>query len=113
MTLHDGAEERMPSILSVQQIRVVEIVSIFFIVFVAREIAGFVFRTGLVISVFLGATLLNLLAAGLENARFAASASSPFGARPGNGGRSSSTARPPSPSSISRGRRRARSSFSS
>jgi hypothetical protein len=58
----------MPAILSVQQIRVVEIVSIFFIVFIAREIAGFVFRTELVISVFLGATVLNLLAAGLENA---------------------------------------------
>jgi len=57
----------MPAILSVQQIRVVEIISIFFIVFIAREIAGFVFRTGLVISVFFGATFLNILAAGLEN----------------------------------------------
>ena len=68
MAAHGRAEERMPAILSVQQIRVVEIVSIFFIVFIAREIAGFVFRTELVISVFLGATFLNLLAAGLENA---------------------------------------------
>jgi signal transduction histidine kinase/HD-GYP domain-containing protein (c-di-GMP phosphodiesterase class II) len=68
MAAFGRADERMPAILSVQQIRVVEIVSIFFIVFIAREIAGFVFRTELVISVFLGATVLNLLAAGLENA---------------------------------------------
>ena len=68
MAAYDGTEERMPATLSIQQIRVVEIVSIFLIVFIAREIAGFVFRTELVISVFLGATFLNLLAVGVENA---------------------------------------------
>ena len=53
--------------MSIQQIRAVEIVSTFFIVFIAREIGGFVYHTGLVISVFLGATFLNLVVAGLEN----------------------------------------------
>ena len=68
MVAHGKAEQRMPAVLSIQQIRAVEIISIFFIVFIAREIAGFVYRTGFVISVFLGATFLNLVVAGLENA---------------------------------------------
>lgn len=67
MGAHGKTEERMPATLSIQQIRAVEIISIFFIVFIAREIAGFVYQTGLVISVFLGATFLNLVIAGLEN----------------------------------------------
>jgi K+-sensing histidine kinase KdpD len=54
--------------MSIQQIRAIEIISIFFIIFIAREIAGFVYRTGFVISVLLGATFLNLVVAGLENA---------------------------------------------
>lgn len=68
MSIREAAEERLRTTLSVHQIRAVEIVSIFFIVFVAREIAGFVYRTELVVSVFLGATLLNLVIAGLGNA---------------------------------------------
>ncbi len=68
MAAHGSAEERTPGLMSIQQVRAVEIVSIFFIVFAAREIAGFVFRTELVIAVFLGATFLNLAAAGLESA---------------------------------------------
>ena len=67
MVAHGKAEEFNPRGLSIQQIRAIEIISIFFIVFIAREIAGFVYRTGLVISVFLGATFLNLVVAGLEN----------------------------------------------
>jgi len=67
MVAHGKTEERMPAMLSIQQIRAVEIISIFFIVFIAREIAGFVYQTALVISVFLGATFLNLVIAGLEN----------------------------------------------
>ncbi|MGD1048295.1 MAG: HD domain-containing phosphohydrolase [Candidatus Krumholzibacteriaceae bacterium] len=67
MVAHGKTEERSPAVLSIQQIRAVEIISIFFIVFIAREIAGFVYQTGLVISVFLGATFLNLVIAGLEN----------------------------------------------
>jgi hypothetical protein len=69
MSVRETAEDRTQSVLSVQQVRAVEIISIFFIVFAAREIAGFVYRTGLVILVFLGATFLNLVVAGLENAR--------------------------------------------
>ena len=68
MVAHGKAEQRVPSAMSIQQIRAVEIISIFFIVFVAREIVGFVYHTGFVISVFLGATFLNLVVAGLENA---------------------------------------------
>jgi len=67
MIAHDRAGDRISTGLSVQQIRAIEIISIFFIVFIAREIAGFVYRTGLVILVFLGATLLNLVVAGVEN----------------------------------------------
>jgi signal transduction histidine kinase/HD-GYP domain-containing protein (c-di-GMP phosphodiesterase class II) len=67
MAAHSKTEERAPAVLSIQQIRAVEIISIFFIVFIAREIAGFVYQTWLVISVFLGATFLNLVVAGLEN----------------------------------------------
>jgi signal transduction histidine kinase/HD-GYP domain-containing protein (c-di-GMP phosphodiesterase class II) len=67
MVAHGKSETRMTSALSIQQIRAVEIISIFFIVFIAREIAGFVYQTWLVISVFLGATFLNLVVAGLES----------------------------------------------
>ncbi len=66
MRTWEKAEDRFPSALSIQQIRAIEIISIFFIVFIARELAGFVYRTGLVIAVFLGATFLNLIVAGLE-----------------------------------------------
>ena len=67
MTAWQKAEEKSPPALSIQQIRAIEIIAIFFIVFAARELAGFVYRTGLVIFVFLGATFLNLVVAGLEN----------------------------------------------
>jgi K+-sensing histidine kinase KdpD len=67
MLAHGKTEQRLSAALSIQQIRAIEIVSIFFIIFIAREIAGFVYHTGLVISVFLGATFLNLVVAGLEN----------------------------------------------
>ncbi len=66
MSVREKAEDRVQSALSIQQVRAVELVSIFFIVFAAHEIAGFVYRTGLMILVFLGATLLNLVVAGLE-----------------------------------------------
>jgi len=68
MVAHGKAEQRAPAALSIQQVRAVEIISIFFIVFIAREIAGFVYRTGFIVLVFLGATFLNLVVAGLENA---------------------------------------------
>jgi len=67
MASWEKAEERFPAAFSIQQIRVIEIISIFFIVFVARELAGFVYRTGLVVLVFLGATFLNIVIAGLES----------------------------------------------
>lgn len=68
MHVHGIAEDRTQPNLSLQQVRAVEIISIFFIVFAAREIAGFAYRTSLVILVFLGATLLNIVVAGLETA---------------------------------------------
>ena len=46
MVAHGKTEERMPASLSIQQIRAVEIVSIFFIVFIAREIGETNLRTG-------------------------------------------------------------------
>lgn len=67
MVARGTAEDSVSAGLSIQQIRAIEIVSIFFIVFIAREIAGFVYRTGFVVAVFLGATFLNLIVAGLEN----------------------------------------------
>lgn len=67
MSIRAATTERPPAALSIQQTRTIELVSIFFIVFAAREIAGFTYRTGLVILVFLGAAFCNLVAAGLEN----------------------------------------------
>lgn len=53
--------------VSIPQIRIIELVAIFCIVYVAREIAGFSYRTNIILVVFLGSAFLNLLVAGLEN----------------------------------------------
>ncbi len=60
-------EEKPQEKLSVSQIRVVELVAVFCIVYIAKEIVGFTYRTSLVTAVFLGAAFLNLLITGLEN----------------------------------------------
>lgn len=58
---------RAPAILSISQIRMIELVSIFCIVFVAKEIAGFTWSTGLIVIIFLSSALVNLFVAGIEN----------------------------------------------
>ena len=67
MSVRATTMERPGAALSIQQTRMIELVSIFFIVFAAREIAGFAYRTGLVILVFLGAAFCNLVVTGIEN----------------------------------------------
>jgi len=56
---------RIPDLVSIPQARLIELVAIFCIVYLAREIAGFTYRTGLIISVFLGAAAVNLSVAGI------------------------------------------------
>lgn len=65
--MQQRANEKILSLVSIPQVRLIELISIFCIVYVAKEIAGFTYRSGLIITLFLGAAFLNLLAAGLEN----------------------------------------------
>ncbi|MCK4349453.1 MAG: GAF domain-containing protein, partial [Candidatus Krumholzibacteria bacterium] len=60
-------QQRSQTTLSVSQIRLVELVAVFCIVYVAKEIVGFTYRASLVTAVFLGAAFLNLVVTGLEN----------------------------------------------
>lgn len=64
MTVRNGAREHLPTIVSIPQARLIELVAIFCIVYLAREIAGFTYRSGLVVSVFLVAAALNLAVSG-------------------------------------------------
>jgi hypothetical protein len=67
MVVYQDTKEKVSAALSIPQIRMIELIAIFTIVYMAKEIAGFTYRAGLIIIVFLGAAFLNLLAAGLEN----------------------------------------------
>ena len=60
------ASDAAPSVVSIPQTRLIELIALFCIVYVAREIAGFSFKTGLMIFLFLGSATLNLLVAGFE-----------------------------------------------
>ena len=62
-------EGRSPTIVSIPQVRLIELAAIFSIFYIAREIAGFDFRTGLVAGVFIAAAFLDILVASLGNAR--------------------------------------------
>jgi len=53
--------------LSIQQIRMIELFSIFLIIFVAKEIAGFEYRNGLIAIVLFGAVFLSLSVTAVEN----------------------------------------------
>ncbi|MDD3642271.1 MAG: GAF domain-containing protein, partial [Candidatus Krumholzibacteria bacterium] len=64
MSGRTGAQ-RMPDLVSIPQARLIELVAIFCIVYLAREIAGFTYRAELVVSVFLGAAAVNLAVAGI------------------------------------------------
>ena len=67
--------------LSVSQIRVIELIAVFCIVYIAKEIVGFTYRTSLVTAVFLGAAFLNLTLTGLENILSSRNGSSESGKR--------------------------------
>lgn len=56
-----------PSTMSIPQIRLIELIAVFCIVYVAKEIAGFAYRTHYIVLVFLGSAFLTLLLAGLEH----------------------------------------------
>ncbi len=67
MTSAENRDNRGLAYVSIPQIRLIELVAIFCIVYVARELAGFSYKAGLILLVFLGSAFLNLLVAGLEN----------------------------------------------
>ncbi|MCK4537933.1 MAG: GAF domain-containing protein [Candidatus Krumholzibacteria bacterium] len=63
----NSKEDKKPSYVSIPQIRLIELIVIFFIVYVAGEIAGFSYNAKWIVAVFLGSAFLNLLLAGMEN----------------------------------------------
>lgn len=67
MSIKGRTSKEISNLISIPQIRLIEIVAIFCIVYVAREIAGFQYDTRYILTVFLGAAFLNLAVAGLEN----------------------------------------------
>jgi signal transduction histidine kinase/HD-GYP domain-containing protein (c-di-GMP phosphodiesterase class II) len=67
MNVRQGMRDKPQSVLSISQIRIIELIAVFCIVYIAREIVGFTYRTSLVTAVFLGAALLNLFITGLES----------------------------------------------
>lgn len=64
---YSKTDDSSAAIVSIPQIRLVELIAIFCIVYAAGEIAGFTYRTGLIVLVFLGSAFLNLLLTGIEN----------------------------------------------
>lgn len=67
MFISHRVEEDPRKFVSIPQIRLIELVSIFCIVYVAKEIAGFSYRSSMIIVIFLGSVFLNLIAVGLES----------------------------------------------
>ncbi|MBU8921986.1 MAG: GAF domain-containing protein [Bacteroidales bacterium] len=65
--IKNRGEGRKPAYVSIPQIRLIELIAIFCIVYVAGEIAGFSYNSGWIVAVFLGSAFFNLLLAGLEN----------------------------------------------
>ncbi|MCD6380569.1 GAF domain-containing protein, partial [bacterium] len=55
------------SLLSAVNVRMVELATIFCTVYLARELAGFAYRTDLIVFLFLGSALLNFVVTSLEN----------------------------------------------
>ncbi len=60
MTRNNRREDKSPPLVSIPQVRLIELVVMFTILYVAREIAGFIYNTGFVVTVFLGAAFLNV-----------------------------------------------------
>jgi signal transduction histidine kinase len=67
MAAYHERSEHTPAVVSIPQIRVIELVAVFCIVYAAREIAGFTYRNGLIILLFLSSALANLILVGVEN----------------------------------------------
>jgi len=67
MEAWENIDEKPKSILSIQQMRLVELVSIFLIVFVAKEIAGFYYKNGIIVLILFSAAFVNIAVTGLEN----------------------------------------------
>ncbi|MBN2070721.1 MAG: GAF domain-containing protein [Candidatus Krumholzibacteriota bacterium] len=59
-------EENQRKFVSIPQIRLIELVVIFCIVYVAKEIAAFDYNSGLIITTFLGSAFLNLILTSVE-----------------------------------------------
>ncbi|HMA77165.1 MAG TPA: HD domain-containing phosphohydrolase [Candidatus Krumholzibacteriaceae bacterium] len=59
-------KNKLQELTNAINIRMIELVAIFCIVYLARELAGFTYRTDLVVFLFMGAALLNFIVAGLE-----------------------------------------------
>ena len=66
MTRNNRREGKSPPIVSVPQARLIELVAMFAILYVSREIAGFTYSSGLVVTVFLGAAFLNVAVSSLR-----------------------------------------------
>ncbi len=66
MTRNNRRKDKSRPLVSIPQARLIELVAIFAIVYVAKEIAGFTYHTGLVVTVFLGAAFLNLTVSSLR-----------------------------------------------
>lgn len=67
MIMYQETKQRSPAIIDVPQIRVIELITFFIIIYVAKEIAGFTYRTNIIIPTFLGATMLTLLVNTVKN----------------------------------------------
>ncbi|MCK4549639.1 MAG: GAF domain-containing protein, partial [Candidatus Krumholzibacteria bacterium] len=61
MTINETKKGKSPPLVSITQARLIELVAMFAILYVAREIAGFTYHTGLVVAVFLGAAFLSVI----------------------------------------------------
>jgi len=65
--IHNNRRDgKSPPLVSIPQARLIELVAMFAILYVSREIAGFIYNTGLVVTVFLGAAFLNVAATSLR-----------------------------------------------
>ncbi len=61
MTENKRRNGKSPSLVSIPQARLIELVAMFAILYVAKEIAGFTYHKGLVVGVFLGAAFFNVV----------------------------------------------------
>ncbi len=67
MMMSRNLEPDPQSSVSIPQIRLIQLVAVFCIVYVAKEIAGFTYRNNIIVLVFIGSAFLTLLLAGVEH----------------------------------------------